>query len=478
MRPWVPLLLLACAGPDPEQRPDEPVCVQATVVSTDPGGETMAVGVPESEVCVAVTAGSPLTLDVRWTTAEPGTSEVEFHEPGGPTWRIGDDTLTTDHAVTLYGLHADTDVTVAARSELADGSVVHAEGMVVRTGSLPPWVPEAEVLTHDKARTQPGWTLLNLSNRDADWPPTAVAYDADGRPVWFETTSDGEDSRGDLDVSLTPDGTVLVGASGSGIRAVELSWAGEVLWTGPEQSPLLHHHHAEKQADGSYVMLQHDPAPDGDATLDRIVRYAADHSVLWEWSPFDHLDLPDPLPDDWMHSNAVTITDDVVYLSCRDRDLIYGIDPHTGDVLHALGRGGDFPLRSGRWFIGQHDPELQADGSWLIYDNRGLGWSHSRVVRMGINGGWAEILWEFPGDAELNDPWYTEDWSSGIWGDADALPNGNVLVGAGSRDDGDESRVFEVTREGEVVWAIRWPDQPGIVGLYRAERIDVPLQRL
>ena len=46
------------------------------------------------------------------------------------------------------------------------------------------------------------------------------------------------------------------------------------------------------------------------------------------------------------------------------------------------------------------------------------------------------------------------------------------------RDEANDGWEVEVDRDGEVVWAIRWPGQPGIVGVYRAERIDVPLQRL
>jgi len=65
------------------------------------------------------------------------------------------------------------------------------------------------------------------------------------------------------------------------------------------------------------------------------------------------------------------------------------------------------------------------------------------------------------------------DWYQPFWGDADRLANGNVLITAGVRGSGTESRVFEVTKaDGKVVWEFRLgPD----IGIYRAERITPPL---
>lgn len=69
------------------------------------------------------------------------------------------------------------------------------------------------------------------------------------------------------------------------------------------------------------------------------------------------------------------------------------------------------------------------------------------------------------------DPWYTEVWEAPFWGDADRLENGNVLVTAGTRGPGRETRLFEVTREGDVVWEFAWPAD---IGSYRAQRFAPP----
>ncbi len=482
------LVLTACTTPSAESSRSA-----ASAIPCEPLGDGLDTGAPAASstaagdtatravglgLCVEQDPAAPLVIRVKWSTDEPGTSEVTFSEPGGPSWRIANPGLTREHAVALYGLHPETEVSFDVLSVLEGGGEVRVEGLTARTGSVPEWVPEAEVLVHDPERVQPGWTLLNLSNRDADWPPTSVAYDADGLPVWFRVTDTNEDHRGDLDVSLTPDGHVLVGGSGADIRALEVAWDGSVVWVGPEQEPLVHHHHVEKLADGTYVMLRHVRDGGGDALLDRIVRYDLEHRVVWDWDPFDHLALPDPVPNDWLHANAVTVTEERVWLSCRNLDQILGIEPESGDVVEVIGRGGDHTLAGGRWFAGQHDPELQPDGSWLLYDNQGLSGRHSRVMRLTAAEGAAEVVWEFPGGVAQPDPWYAEAWYSSIWGDADALPNGNVLVAAGTREEGRESRVFEVDPlTNDVVWSIRWSESPGIVGVYRAERIAVPLER-
>ena len=62
-----------------------------------------------------------------------------------------------------------------------------------------------------------------------------------------------------------------------------------------------------------------------------------------------------------------------------------------------------------------------------------------------------------------------------FWGDADRLPNGNVLVTAGRRGTSSASRVFEVAAsDGQVVWELRLPPD---FGVYRAGRITPPLVR-
>lgn len=432
-------------------------------------------------VCVRQNAANVLSLTVNWSTAEPATSVVQFGEDGRFEWQVDQEELVTQHEVTIWGLHAETEVVVRVRSVLADGRVAESSEIVGMTGSLPESVPVGFVGAWDADRVEPGLTLMNVSNKEAGWPPTAVMYDPAGHPVWYAITEpDATDRRGDLDVSLTPDGTVLVGGSGPYIAPVELNMAGHVVWEGPPQEWPEQHHHIEKLDDGSYVMLRHAEDPDWPGlSLDQIVQIDADHETLWTWSAFDHLALPDTATGDFTHMNALTVDGEHVYVNSRNLSTLFKLDRATGEVLWRLGRGRDFAAdldAADPWFSFQHAPELQEDGSWLFYDNDGLD-DHTRVLQLAIDEDLmtSEVVWEFPGDAAV-DAWYLDDWHSEIWGDVDRLDNGNVLVTAGTRDTDDQSRVFEVTPEGEVVWEMLLPEQGGdwVTGTYRAERIDPP----
>ena len=86
----------------------------------------------------------------------------------------------------------------------------------------------------------------------------------------------------------------------------------------------------------------------------------------------------------------------------------------------------------------------------------------------------AAIVWEFPGSFDV-DPWYTDEWYTEIWGGAYRLENDNVLIAAGTRTEGQQSRVFEVTDDGRVVWELIFPVAGGeVVGIYKAKRISPP----
>jgi Arylsulfotransferase (ASST) len=74
-------------------------------------------------------------------------------------------------------------------------------------------------------------------------------------------------------------------------------------------------------------------------------------------------------------------------------------------------------------------------------------------------------VWEYRGDPP-------QSFSSPARGSAEALPNGNVLVTESAR-----GRVFEVTREGAIVWTFLNPEfeAKGRRQIYRMQR--VPLER-
>jgi hypothetical protein len=103
----------------------------------------------------------------------------------GVQWEIAHGEATTEHEVLAIGMRAKTKYRIRAISGLAEAEATFT------TGALPAHIPVAEVDMNDAARVQPGWTLMNVQRGDgtakpaSNSPPTAVAYDAEGYPVWY-----------------------------------------------------------------------------------------------------------------------------------------------------------------------------------------------------------------------------------------------------------------------------------------------------
>jgi hypothetical protein len=155
---------------------------------------------------------------------------------------------------------------------------------------------------------------------------------------------------------------------------------------------------------------------------------------------------------DWTHANAVIYDAErnAVLVSIRHLDTILAIryqddaSGKAGSLKWRLGdKGGDFELTKGEWFYHQHAIELQADGSFLLYDNGNTRPGtdpeaadpavrpYSRAVRYTIDdrgprGSWtATQEWEYRSNLD-GTPLYAF-----FVGDTDHLANGNVLVDNG-----------------------------------------------
>ncbi len=206
----------------------------------------------------------------------------------------------------------------------------------------------------------------------------------------------------------------------------------------------------------------------------------------------DYLDrhFPDAEPRDWTHGNGVIPIDDgrLWLVSLRHTDELVAIhtqdspNGEAGSLAWSLGPDGDFELQGdGLWFWHQHAPELQEDGTILVYDN-GNGrldadTPYSRAARYRIDpeARTAEEVWQH----DLGPDLYAF-----FVGDADRL-DGTVLIDHGGQandcettEDEDDvyafGRIIEVDESsGEVVFDLRTEDPETCTGwaIYRAERI-------
>lgn len=247
------------------------------------------------------------------------------------------------------------------------------------------------------------------------------------------------------------------------------------------------------------------------AVSDVIVEFEPDGRVVRTWDLWDVIDI-DAVPGphlcstenlyesetfrDWTHANAVIYD--------PERDAIIVSSRHTDQILALDHLDAEGPQSSVRWIIGQagtmpvagdlmyhpHAVELQDDGSILLYDNGNLrpgtrladgtapGYSRAVLYRVDDRSDdpadWtATQVWQHVAEDLDGEPVYAF-----FLGDADRLPNGNVLINHGgirTQDEPDRARLIEVvpngTDGGDIVWELHLgvADDPAIV--YRAERL-------
>ncbi|MBT8221558.1 MAG: aryl-sulfate sulfotransferase [Eudoraea sp.] len=218
------------------------------------------------------------------------------------------------------------------------------------------------------------------------------------------------------------------------------------------------------------------------------------NEIVWEWHAWDHLiqdhddtkenygnvgehpELIDlnfvPQEDgDIMHANALTYdaVNDVIYISVNFYHEVWVIDHSTtseeaaGHTGGNFNKGGDLIYRFGnpeayrntagtRLFYNNHYPNLlQGDdlGKMLIYSN-GNGLDQSTVYELRLPGSFS-LLPDTDNEPEITWSFTHPDLYAPKVSGAVQLPNGNILITEG------DFGLWEVTREGEVVWKYSAP---------------------
>lgn len=284
---------------------------------------------------------------------------------------------------------------------------------------------------------------------------------------------------------------------------VELDWDGNVVWEWGERAPggvARQGHDQARLPSGNTLVLSHADLhrPMGVAReKDVIYEVSPAGDVVWSWDSLDHLDefgiseeglryMVDPRgrprstplvlndmsplgPNRWFDGGDQRFHPDNIMIDSREASFIAIISKRSGSIVWRLGP--NYPaayshsartVPNGKWprpidvIAGQHDahmipPGLPGEGNVLIFDNRGSSgfpdfyvdeWSRSRVIE--VDPITKEIVWEY--DASMSGGTYWTFHSSFI-SSARRLPNGNTLVCEGMW-----GRIFQVTRDGEIVW--------------------------
>lgn len=185
-----------------------------------------------------------------------------------------------------------------------------------------------------------------------------------------------------------------------------------------------------------------------DESLRDADRAAAAQRLVAAWS-FDwaHNNNCEVMPPNASADRDTRFAAGNILFSYRSLDIIGVIDRGSGDIVWAWGPGE---------LDGQHKPTMLASGNVLIFDNgTARGWS--RVIELDPIAG--KIVWEYTATPKRG-------FCSAFISGADLLPNGNVFICEGG-----PARLFEVTRQGEIVWEYRSPyGGAGTHGIYRAVR--------
>jgi hypothetical protein len=446
---WLPVLAavgLGCAEPSGIALRDRPV-IDAASVAAIPGNALGAI------VAVRVRGADSVAVQYALAGESSGLDSLT------PAVSVVNDSA----AVPVLGLLPSRAYALHAIAFGAGGARISA-ALAFSTDTLPSDLPTYRTSGGDPS---PGYVVFAAG-------AFGVVIDNSGRVVWYRRFVNGPG----LNFMAQPNGRYTARPPNDAADAaswLEIDPLGVVtraLTCGRGLRPRLHDLVAER--DGSYWILcdetrTMDLAATGGvanaSVMGTVLQHiAADGTVLFDWSPFDHFAITDVDAAErrgalvnWTHGNAIDFdADGNLIVSFRNLNEVTKIDARSGDVLWRLGgrrnefRFVDAPTPS---FLGQHSARAVGPGALLLLDNIGDA-AQSRAERYAID--------ERTRTARLLQSYGTPGVTTQIGGSVQSLPGGRTLVSFGTA-----GRVEEYDATGRVVWRIE-----GNAGyVFRAQRI-------
>jgi len=259
---------------------------------------------------------------------------------------------------------------------------------------------------------------------------------------------------------LYPNGDLL--ANLDAVGTMRVSACGDIRWQNR-----YHSHHALFVDESGFIWT---PVQAPQYAEDRLLNRAFSFDRVAKFNPdtgakIEEIDLVGALIESKLQGLALAnsvIADDMMHLN--DVEVLSSEmaaafpDFAAGDILLSSRHFNQLWVLDGRthrlkWWsmgptIGQHDPDFQRDGTITVFDNRpgGRGLGGSRIVSIDPRTRAQETVYE--SDAK-------NSFSSPYRGKHQFLENNNILI-----TETDAGRVFEVTKEGKVVWSFinGWDD--------------------
>ena len=432
----------------------------------DAGADTPVV---VSGLSVEVSPRNSLAYYVSWSTDLPLATELGVD--CGPDYRhsFHDAGTRRDHEVFVMGLLDGLACTFTVHPT-REGLTGTLSETVDRVGALPDSLPALIVDVVDASRMEPGWTLFSVADASVASDMVVVAIDAQGRYRWYYHVGTSYSGAG-AELKLTDLGLLIGNAQEQSQIA---SWEGEPVWK------LNHPAHHDLRISPFHTdnVLFLSVSGESCATVEHTaveldMRSGAE---IWQWRICDWW-TPRVAYDNWSHLNTIEPFggERAVLLSSRQQDALFKVNRDSGELEWVLGMDGDFVMDPADYFLRQHAPEIQPDGTILLFDN-GLGEhetgldglaarEYSRVLQFALSfhadgtPDRADVIWEYTDESifALNRS------------EADRLPGGNTLIHYCWVQPDKHVVLREVTPAGEIVWNVT---TPGNVSSYRSERIS------
>ena len=368
------------------------------------------------------------------------TTGVEPDEPIIETHYVSSDQIAPFHSLSIYGLLADAEYNCLATTSCED--VTSSQEFSFTTDPLPEDLPSVLMTVTDPDAVWGAYTMFNTAPTcGGQYEQYFMVVDLDGNIRWYYKVPD-VDSLYAMNIDIIHlGGDELFWGGGNDRDASprrmrlnhEITYLTQYSGAGSDR----YHHDIHVTEDGQLLGLIDTNNTDGKVFWDGFGLKQHDpetYSVTWEWdsqSAVDAgtLDVAESEEDPY-HSNSFSLSEDSdglgVYVSLLYDNTIVRIDRETGDLTWTLGPGGDFelqdadgtPLGEKGWWSGLHS--VQASDDTVIFIDNGQDANASRVMEVAYDTKTmiATVIWEYD----------DEGWFDRIWGDADILPNDNILL--------------------------------------------------
>lgn len=307
-------------------------------------------------------------------------------------------------------------------------------------------------------------------------------------------TTDGDSVYGSakatvcFDFSVNPNGYLSVFNSSlnrfdvidSNYTLIDSYYPGNGRSADPHEFTMYADGHAFMIASETHIvdMTVYNPSYYQNATVTTNVIQEFDQSknVIFEWRGWDHIS---PLESnqnlafafiDVMHTNSVEIDmDGNIIASNRHLSQVNKIDRNTGDFIWRLGGTmNEFTfVNDPEQFSFEHDARILSNGNLTVWDNgNGHLPTHSTAKEYEIDdvNKTATLVWSYNPQTYSNTNAYFY-----AMGSVRRLDNGNTLIYGGWDNSSNQSNMWEVTPDKEVVWELALNNAKSLVG-YRAEK--------